>query len=44
MKYVIDGVGWWVDHDLGGDTPRFFPPGTVIDDTLPQYAALAGIP
>ena len=43
MRYVIDGNGWWVDRDNRGDTPMFFGPGTMIDDSLPQWAALVGI-
>lgn len=43
MRYIIGGQGWWVDRDKRGDTPTFLAPGTLVDDSTPQYAALAGI-
>lgn len=40
-QYIVGGLGWWVDHDSRGDTPMFFPPGTFIDDSTPEWAPLA---
>jgi hypothetical protein len=43
MNYVVGGNGWWVDLRSPDIISRFYPSGTIIDDTLPEFAYLVSI-
>jgi hypothetical protein len=40
MKYLVGGLGWEVRSP--GIGRQFLPAGTLIDDSLPQWAFLVG--